>query len=122
MDPGISVRGGGGGGGPRQSDKKSSDSVVCLCFAFFLVLGLVYRSQMVNFLLHLCLFSCNLVVCFQSSSAIKSFLAWFIQHLLQFVFAFFNHSIKIAHFLYAGVISFPFQTILTDDAFRHQCK
>ena len=41
--------GGGGGGGPRQSDKKSSDSVVCLFFAFFLVLGLVYRSQMVNF-------------------------------------------------------------------------
>ena len=43
--------GGGGGGGARQSDKKSSDSVVCLFlfFAFFLVLGLFYRSQMVNF-------------------------------------------------------------------------
>ena len=41
--------GGGGGGGPRQSDKKSSDSVVCLFFAFSLVLGLDYRSQMVNF-------------------------------------------------------------------------
>ena len=45
--------GGGGGGGvrPRQSDKKNSDSVVCLFlfFAFFLVLGLFYRSQMVNF-------------------------------------------------------------------------
>ena len=42
---------GGGGGGPRQSDKKNSDSVVCLFlfFAFFLVLGLFYRSQMVNF-------------------------------------------------------------------------
>ena len=42
----------GGGGDPRQSDKKKShDSVVCLdlCFAFFLVLGLFYRSQMVNF-------------------------------------------------------------------------
>ena len=50
-DPGIFVRGGGGGGGggPRQSDNKSSDSVVCLFFAFFLVLGLVNRSQMVNF-------------------------------------------------------------------------
>ena len=41
--------GGGGGGGPRQSDKNNSDSVVCLFFAFFLVLGLFYRSQMVNF-------------------------------------------------------------------------
>ena len=44
--------GGGGGGGPRQSDKKkptNSDSVVCLFFAFFLVLGLFYRSYMVNF-------------------------------------------------------------------------
>ena len=40
--------GGGGGGGPCQSDKKSSDSVDVF-FAFFLVLGLVYRSQMVNF-------------------------------------------------------------------------
>ena len=48
-DSGIFVEGGGGGGGPRQSDKKSSDSVVCLFFAFFLVRGLVYRSQMVNF-------------------------------------------------------------------------
>ena len=47
-DPGIFVRGG-GGGGARQSDKKSSDSVVCLFFAFFLALGLVCRSQMVNF-------------------------------------------------------------------------
>ena len=47
VDPGIFVR---GGGGLRQSDKKkSSDSVVCLFFAFFLVLCLVYRSQMVNF-------------------------------------------------------------------------
>ena len=43
--------GGGGGGGPRQSDKKNSDSVVCLFlfFAFFLVLSLFYRSQIVNF-------------------------------------------------------------------------
>ena len=44
---------GGGGGGPRQSDKKkqkkNSDSVVCLFFAFLLVLGLFNRSQMVNF-------------------------------------------------------------------------
>ena len=45
----------GEGGGARQSDKKkNSDSVVCLFvfvffFAFFLVLGLFYRSQMVNF-------------------------------------------------------------------------
>ena len=44
-DPGIFVR----GGGPRQSDKKNSDSVVCLFFAFFLVLGLVFRCQMVHF-------------------------------------------------------------------------
>ena len=46
-------RHGGGGGGPCQSDKKktNSDSVVCLFlfFAFFLVLRLFYRSQMVNF-------------------------------------------------------------------------
>ena len=43
-------RHGGGGVGPRQSDKKNnSDSVVCLFFSFFLVLGLFYRSQMVNF-------------------------------------------------------------------------
>ena len=51
-DSGIFVRGGGGGGGgERQSDIKSSDSVACLFlfFAFFLVLGLFYRSQMVNF-------------------------------------------------------------------------
>ena len=51
-DPGIFVRGGGGGGGggPRQCDKKkSSDSVVCLFFASFLVISLVYRSKMVNF-------------------------------------------------------------------------
>ena len=46
---GIFVRrggGGGGGGGPRQSDKKSSDNVFFL--AFFLVLRLFNRSQMVN--------------------------------------------------------------------------
>ena len=45
--------GGGGGGGGSTSiwQKKNSDSVVCLFlfFAFFLVLGLFYRSQMVNF-------------------------------------------------------------------------
>ena len=46
-DPGIFVRR--GRGGPRQSDKKSSDSVVCLFFAFFLVLGLFFSSRMVNF-------------------------------------------------------------------------
>ena len=175
-----------GGGGPRQSDKKSSDSVVYLFFAFFLVLGLVYRSQMVNYKekyhfsrfrrgskffpggsnffqggwgsnckfpietqitcdfpgegpdslppsgsalgcdlfsfpvrkmmrspLALVLVFCNFFVCFQSSPAIKLFLeltvAWFIQLLLQFVFAFFNHSIKIAQFLFAGghFFSFP---------------
>ena len=41
----------GGGGGPSQSDIKNSDRVVCLFlfFAFFLVLGLFYRSQTVNF-------------------------------------------------------------------------
>ena len=43
--------------------------------------------------------------------------AWFIQHFLQFVFAFFNHTLKMAQFLFAGVISFPFQAISTDDAF-----
>ena len=49
--------GGGGGGGVYrirvpQSDKKNSDRVVCLFlfFAFFLVLGLFYGSQMVNFI------------------------------------------------------------------------
>ena len=52
----FSSWGGGGGGGPRQSDKKkqkNSDSVfffLFFCFfAFLLVLGLFYRSQMVNF-------------------------------------------------------------------------
>ena len=143
-----------GGGGPRQSDQKKLCQR-CLFFAFFIVPGLVYRSQMVNFkekyhfsrfrrgskffqgvqlflggggsnclfpietqitcdfpggsrppappplpppppppldshlaaiclvsqsakrcdrLLHLCLFSCNFVVSFQSSPAIRSFL------------------------------------------------
>ena len=44
--------------------------------------------------------------------------AWFIQHFLQFVFAFSSHSIKMAQFLFAGAISFPFQAISTesDDA------
>ena len=45
--------GGGGGGGLHvnltKKNQKNSDSVVCLFFAFFLVLGLFYRSQMVNF-------------------------------------------------------------------------
>ena len=39
----------GGGGVHVNLTKKNSDSVVCLFFAFFLVLGLFYRSQMVNF-------------------------------------------------------------------------
>ena len=54
-------------------------------------------------LLHMCLFSCNFVVCFQSTPRDKIVswtycmtVAWFIQHLLQLVFAFFNHSIKIS--------------------------
>ena len=36
---------------PQSDKKKNSDSVVCLFlfFAFFLVLGLFYGSQMVNF-------------------------------------------------------------------------
>ena len=37
------------GGWVHVNLKKNSDSVVCLFFAFFLVLGLFYRSQMVNF-------------------------------------------------------------------------
>ena len=41
--------GGGGGGVHVNLTRKNSDSVVCLFFAFFLVLGLFYRSQMVNF-------------------------------------------------------------------------
>ena len=50
--------------------------------------------------------TCACFVCFQSSPAKNRFLnlltvAWFIQHFLQFVFAFFNHSIKIAQFLFA---------------------
>ena len=50
-DPEIFVGGGGGGGeGPRQSDKKALTALfVCFFFFFFFVLGLVYRSQMVNF-------------------------------------------------------------------------
>ena len=48
--PEISSWGGGGGGGSTSIWQKiNSDSVVCLFFAFFLVLGLFYRSQMVNF-------------------------------------------------------------------------
>ena len=165
----------------------------CLFFAFFLVLGLVYRSQMVNFkekyhfsrfrrgvqifpggsnffqggggggsdcwfpietqitcdfpgvgpdplppsgsalgwdlfrfpvrkmmrlplALHLCLFSCNFVVCLQLSTAIKSFLeltAWLLPGLSNIFcnssLLLFNHSIKIAQFLFAGghFFSFP---------------
>ena len=42
--------GGGGGGGPRQSDKKKTLTALFVCLLlFFLVLGLFYRSQMVNF-------------------------------------------------------------------------
>ena len=52
--------------------------------------------------------------------------AWFIQHVLQFVFAFYNHSIEIAQFLFAGGgwggHFFIFLSLLTDDTFRHQCK
>ena len=51
-DPGIFVRGGGGGGCLRQSDKKLWQRCFWVCvffFAFFLVLSLLYRSQMVNF-------------------------------------------------------------------------
>ena len=143
----------GGGGGV----------VVCLCFAFFLVLGLVYRSHLVNFKekYHFsrfwrgskffqggdggsrCLFpietqiTCDcpgeggkvmrwplaLVLVFlqlccmfsvEPRNKIVSWtycmtVSWFIQHLLQFAFAFFNHSIKIAQFLFAGghFFSFP---------------
>ena len=43
------IRQGRGGGEVHVNLKKNSDSVVCLFFAFFLVLGLFYRSQMVNF-------------------------------------------------------------------------
>ena len=43
--------GGGGGGGHVNLTKKNLTALfVCFCFfAFFLVLGLFYRSQMVNF-------------------------------------------------------------------------
>ena len=66
--------------------------------------------------------TCACFVCFQSSPAIKSFLeltdcCLVYPTFLPFVFAFFNHSIKMAQFLFAGVISFPFQAISTDDAF-----
>ena len=40
---------GGGGVHVNLTKKKNSDSVVCLFFAFLLVLGLFNRSQMVNF-------------------------------------------------------------------------
>ena len=46
-DPEIFIRG--GGGVHVNLTKKSSDSVICMFIAFFLVLGLVYRSQMANF-------------------------------------------------------------------------
>ena len=39
----------GGGGSTSIRQQKNSDSVVCLFFAFFLVVSLFYRSQMVNF-------------------------------------------------------------------------
>ena len=71
-------------------------------------------SQNYAIILHLCLFSCNFVVCFQWSPAIKLFLeltdcCLVYQSFLLFVFAFFNHSIKIAQFLFAGdnFFSFP---------------
>ena len=67
-------------------------------------------------LLHLCLFSCNFVVCFQLSPVIKSFLeltdcCLVYPTFLQFDFAFINHSMKIAQFLFAGghFFSFPSQ-------------
>ena len=174
-----------GWGGPRQSDKKKLWQRCLFVFCFFLVLGLFYRSQMVNFKekyhfsrfrrgskffqgggggqlltpyrnpnnlwfsrgvrtswplpsgsalgcdlfsfsvrkmmrsplgLHMCSFSCNFVHMFsvKPRNKIVSWtycmtVAWFIQHPLQFVFAFFNHSIKIAQFLFAGghFFSFP---------------
>ena len=40
------IQGAGGGGSPGQSDKKKA---LTFFFAFFLVLSLFYRSQMVNF-------------------------------------------------------------------------
>ena len=177
----------GGGGVHVNLTKKTSDSVVCLFLfvAFFLVLGLFYRSQMVNFKekYHFSRFrrgskffqggggggncllpietqtTCNfpggpdplapplwirtrdphLAAIYLVSQSAKWWLAhvlvflqlrcmfsvkprnkivswtycmtvaWFIQHPLQFVFAFFNHSIKIAQFLFAGghFFSFP---------------
>ena len=51
-DQGIFLRGGGGGGVHVNLTKKALTALfVCLflCFAFFLVLGLFYRSQMVSF-------------------------------------------------------------------------
>ena len=47
-DPGICVGGRGGGGSPRQSDKKALTTLLVCFFAFYLVLSLFYRSQMVN--------------------------------------------------------------------------
>ena len=47
-DPGIFVRGGGGGVHVNPTKKALTALFDCF-FAFFLVLGLVYRSQMVNF-------------------------------------------------------------------------
>ena len=46
-DPGIFIGGGGGGGGVQVNLTKKA--LTTFFFVFFLVLSLLYRSQMVNF-------------------------------------------------------------------------
>ena len=110
------------GSGPPAPPPPSGSALGCDLFSF--PVRKMMRSPLAPVLVFLqlrCMFSVeprNKIVSWTYCMTV----AWFIQQLLQFVFAFFNHSIKIAQFLFAGVISFPFQAILTDDAFRHQCK
>ena len=112
-----------GGGGVRTPCPPSGSALGCDLFSF--PVCKMMRSPLAPVLVFLqlcCMFSVgphNKIVSWTYCMTV----AWFIQHLLQFVFAFFNHSIKIAHFRFAGGHFFSFPSHFDrDDAFRHQCK
>ena len=92
----------GGGGGVRTPCPPSGSALGCDLFSF--LVRKMMRSPLAPVLVFLqlrCMFSVepsNKIV----SCTYCMTVAWFIQHLLQFVFAFFNHSIKITQFLFAG--------------------
>ena len=96
-------------GGPDPLYPPSGSALGCDLFSFPVC------KMMRSPLALRCLFSCNFVVFFQSSPAIKSFLeltAWLLPGLSNIfcnLSAFFNHSIRIAQFLFAGghFFSFP---------------